>query len=575
MSFETPILFIIFNRPEITQRVFEEIKKQKPKYLYIAADGPRLFIEEDVEKCKTTRDIVLKGIDWECELKILFRDENLGCGKAPSEAITWFFDNVEQGIILEDDCLPHASFFRYCETLLEKYKEDENVYLISGNNFQNGIKRGDASYFFSNYSHTWGWASWRRAWKHYDHNLLKLNSFKKNKLINKIDNRIAFRNYWLQKFEDVIKRDSTHIWDYQWQFDIWNNKGVTILPNVNLISNIGFGKEATHTKGASLYANMKIQDIGIILHPKNIKVNKKADRYASDKVFNIAKNKKLTYNGLKSYSKRKLVRLLAPEIIQLVKRKFKVFQNEKEQSLLNFPRYTKTTTLLENHEIIIPDSASFLFMHKEIFKEYIYNFKTLNPIPYIIDGGANIGLATIYLKLLYPSAKIIAFEPDSNIFDTLTNNINSFEFKNVELVQKGLWNENKTLSFKSEGADGGLIADIDKTVSATETIEVVSLKPYLQNQVDFLKLDIEGAETIVLKDIQDDLDRVDRIFVEYHSFVGQPQTLNEIIDILTKANFRLYMSIPGNNSLKSPLMGLGNYNNMDFQLNIFGYKENL
>lgn len=575
MSFETPILFLIFNRPEITQRVFEEIKKQKPKYLFVAADGARSNVAEDQEKCKATQQLVMDGIDWDCEVKTLFREENLGCGIAVSEAITWFFENVEQGIILEDDCLPHPSFFCYCETLLEKYKEDEQVYVISGNNFQNGIKRGDASYFFSNYSHTWGWASWRRAWKHYDHNLFQLDSFKKNKLINKIDNRIAFRNYWLQKFEDIIKRDSNHIWDYQWQLAIWNNKGVTILPNVNLISNIGFGKEATHTTGASLFANMKTQDIGIILHPKNSKVNKKADRYASDKVFNIAKNKKLTYNGLKRYSKRKLVRLLAPEIIQLVKRKFKVFQNEKEQSLLNFPRYTKTTTQLEGRKIIIPDSASFLFMHKEIFKENIYNFKTSNPIPYIIDGGANIGLATIYLKLLYPSAKIIAFEPDSNIFDTLKNNINSFDFKNVELVQKGLWNENKTLSFKSEGADGGLIADIDKTVSATETIEVVSLKPYLQKQVDFLKLDIEGAETIVLKDIQEDLCRVERIFIEYHSFVGQPQTLNEIIDILTKAKFRLYMSIPGNNSLKSPLLGLGNYNNMDFQLNIFGYKEEI
>nr|WP_315177569.1 FkbM family methyltransferase [uncultured Flavobacterium sp.] len=271
--------------------------------------------------------------------------------------------------------------------------------------------------------------------------------------------------------------------------------------------------------------------------------------------------------------KRKLVRLFAPEIIQLVKRKTNFYRKKQEQNLSDFPRYIKTIAKIDNHEIIIPDSASFLFMHREIFMQKIYQFKTTNTRPYIIDGGANIGLATIYLKLLYPSSRIIAFEPDFEIFSILKNNIHSYNFRDVELVQKGLWNNNTTLSFASEGADGGLITDIDKTVTATEAIEVVSLKPYLQNQVDFLKLDIEGSETIVLKDIQDDLVRVDRIFVEYHSFVDQPQTLNEIIDILTKAKFRLYMSIPGNNSLNSPLMGLGNYNNIDFQLNIFGYKE--
>ena len=151
MSFNTPILFLIFNRPDTTQIVFEEIKKQKPKYLFVAADGVRSHIIEDMEKCKDTRNLVLKGIDWDCEVKTLFRDENLGCGVAVSEAITWFFENVEQGIILEDDCLPHPSFFGYCETLLEKYNDNENVYVISGDNFQNGKQTGNASYFFSNY----------------------------------------------------------------------------------------------------------------------------------------------------------------------------------------------------------------------------------------------------------------------------------------------------------------------------------------------------------------------------------------------------------------------------------------
>ncbi len=271
--------------------------------------------------------------------------------------------------------------------------------------------------------------------------------------------------------------------------------------------------------------------------------------------------------------KRNLSQLIAPEIIQLIKRKTNLLKKEKTK-VLEIPRYTKTTVQLEGRQIHIPDIASFRFMYKEIFEQEIYKFKTSSHEPYIIDGGANIGLATIYFKKLYPSSKIVSFEPDPEIFKALKHNIETFDFRQIDLIQKGLWNANTKLFFKSEGADAGLIAEIDKNNSSAESeIEVVSLKPYLQQPVDFLKLDIEGAETVVLKDIQDELSNIERIFVEYHSFVGQPQTLNEIIDILTKAKFRLYMSIPGNNSLNSPLMCLGNYNNMDFQLNIFGYKE--
>jgi len=269
--------------------------------------------------------------------------------------------------------------------------------------------------------------------------------------------------------------------------------------------------------------------------------------------------------------KNKIVSFIAPELIQLYKRKTKSNIKTKYHLLDKFPRYSRTKVDLFDKEIIIPDSASFLFMYKEIFDENIYQFKTSNPAPYIIDGGANIGLSSIYLKLLYPKSKIIAFEPDYNIYTILKKNIDAFNFKGIDLINKGLWNKEATLSFKAEGADAGLLTEVD----ATESVSVLSLKPYLNKKVDFLKLDIEGAETVVLKDIEENLSLVERIFVEYHSFVGKTQSINEIIDILIKAKFRIYMSIPGNNSLKSPLMGLGSYNNMDFQLNIFGYKEDL
>jgi hypothetical protein len=288
MSFSTPILFLIFNRPEITQRVFEEIRMQKPKYLYVAADGARPHVVEDVEKCKATRALVIDGIDWDCEVKTLFRNENLGCGSAVSEAITWFFENVEQGIILEDDCLPHPSFFGYCEIVLERYKEDERVYGITGDNFQNGIVRGNSSYYFSRYFHIWGWASWRRAWIHYDYGLEQLEDFEKNKIITKIDKRKIFKSYWISIFEKTANKE-IDTWDYQLQFSLWSSDGLIVTPNVNLISNIGFGEEATHTTGSSPLAKMDTKDIEKLVHPKHIQADEKADRYVSDTVFKIKK----------------------------------------------------------------------------------------------------------------------------------------------------------------------------------------------------------------------------------------------------------------------------------------------
>ncbi|HPF12449.1 MAG TPA: FkbM family methyltransferase [Flavobacteriaceae bacterium] len=242
--------------------------------------------------------------------------------------------------------------------------------------------------------------------------------------------------------------------------------------------------------------------------------------------------------------------------------------------LKKIARYEKTKVLLNGVQITIADSASFLFMHKEIFDQQIYKFKTNNPNPYIIDGGANIGLATIFFKQLYPNSEIIAFEPDAALVDVLESNVKSFGFRDVAIIPKGLWDKNEKLKFKSDGADAGILENLNSNGTPTSVVEVTSLKPFLNKKVDFLKLDIEGAETIVLRDIADALIHVERIFVEYHSFEGQKQTLNEIIDILSKAHFRLYMSIPGNNALKSPFMGLVKYNDMDFQLNIFGFKDN-
>ncbi len=274
----TPVLFMIFYRPDTTQQVFNEIRKAKPAKLFIAADGPREKMPGETKKCREARDII-KQVDWNCEVKTLFRDKNLGCKIAASSAIDWFFNNVEEGIILEDDCLPSQSFFWFCEELLEKYKDNMRVWQIGGCNFQDGIKRGEASYYFSEINHIWGWASWANRWKFYD---VELNNIPDDSFIKNYWTVKVFK-YWSKIFWKM-KNKEINSWDYQWTFTMWHNKGLAILPNVNLISNIGFGQESTHTKNANAKAaNIPLNEIFDIIHPQTIERFREADDYTFKK----------------------------------------------------------------------------------------------------------------------------------------------------------------------------------------------------------------------------------------------------------------------------------------------------
>ncbi|WP_018076475.1 glycosyltransferase family A protein [Thiobacillus denitrificans] len=284
---KTPVAFIIFNRPETTERVFAEIAKVKPPKLLVVADGPRPDRPGELEKCAATREVI-KRVDWECEVLTNFSDVNLGCRNRPASGIDWVFEQVPEAIILEDDCLPHPSFFRFCEELLERYRDDERIGLISGDNFQFGRKRGEASYYFSRYNHIWGWASWRRAWRHYDRDASLWPAFRDGGWLDALVNTHSERRHWAKAF-DAVFEDQLDAWDYQWTLALWSQGMVSALPNVNLISNIGFGADATHTHKVSVYADMPVEPIEFPLrHPKIVLPHPEADTFTGRRSFSTS-----------------------------------------------------------------------------------------------------------------------------------------------------------------------------------------------------------------------------------------------------------------------------------------------
>jgi hypothetical protein len=280
---ETPVLFCVFNRPELTARVFEVIRAHKPKTLFIASDGPRKLVPADDAKIEEVRRIVA-NVDWDCQVEQRFLPRNVGCKLAVASAINWAFTYSEQLIILEDDCLPNPSFFGYCETLLDRYRDNEQIMMVSGNNFQDG-RRSDASYYFSRLPHIWGWATWKRAWQHFDVDLSSWPQFKRDKKLRSIFKDADEYDHWSRTL-DLQHAGGIDTWDFPWAYAVWSNNGLSILPEKNLVTNIGFGAGAAHTKDPkSKLAGIPARSIGRLLHPLRIEVNEKADRHTWRSVF--------------------------------------------------------------------------------------------------------------------------------------------------------------------------------------------------------------------------------------------------------------------------------------------------
>lgn len=285
-SFATPVLLIIFNRPDTTKRVFEVIRQQRPKFLFVAADGPRPGREDDIEKCRAAREII--KVEWDCEFHTLYRNENRGCGYGPAEAITWFFEQNNEGIILEDDILPGPGFFEFMRQMLSAFRNDSHVNMVSGLNLAQHWSQPMHKYIFTSVGGTAGWGTWKRVWKHFDYNM---KAWKSGAgvlcLRDKIKNR-RYLEYYISLFDKMSVQIGTDFWDYQWLYTRLVMGGYCIIPVANLVENIGFGQDATHTTLPNHpQANIRHGELKlpVILYP--VKGNRLYDWYIFERFMSL------------------------------------------------------------------------------------------------------------------------------------------------------------------------------------------------------------------------------------------------------------------------------------------------
>lgn len=277
---KTPILLITFNRPDHVRRVLTEIRKQKPTELYVCQDGAREGNENDKIKCQEVRDVIKELVDWSCNLHTLYQEKNLGCGPGPVAGISWFFEHVDMGIVMEDDCLPHSDFFGYCEELLDRYRDDKQVCFINSTLYD-GRWQCEASYDFSHYMVTGAWAGWRRTWQDFDLDLKELNANAFRKHIQKLTGNRGEANWWYSIVKEIQHDEhNKSYWDFQMQIHLFCNNALTIHPQKNLVSNIGFDQEGTHTlSNYDNRGNKPVYPILPLTHPIDKNVDKERDAY--------------------------------------------------------------------------------------------------------------------------------------------------------------------------------------------------------------------------------------------------------------------------------------------------------
>jgi FkbM family methyltransferase len=567
-----PVVLFVYNRPWHTRQTLEALHANPlsdQSELIIFLDGPKSDASPiELEKIHEVRAIVQEK-SWCKSVKLIKSETNLGLAHSIISGVTEIVNQYGKIIVLEDDVFTSPGFLKYMNEALDLYEKEEQVMHISGYMFP--VKGKLPPTFFYNTASCWGWATWRNRWIHLrdDAQTLFREIYHAHRLKEfNLDNTADFG----KQLQDNIS-GSKETWAIKWYASFFLKNGLALHPYPSLTNNIGHDRTGQHCASSSVFQWDELAH-EIPVERISLKESPKARRLM--KLF--YRNLHSPAKDFKSFLRTHIPFRVRKTIMFLVSSKARknYFSNKKRiqeiERIKRIPRYIRSQTGLLEFPLWFNDSASFLFMYREIFEKEIYHFTTDSANPYIIDCGSNIGLTIIYFKKLYPHSEIVAFEPDHKAFATLQENIGLSGLGGITLHQKALWNSETILDFSPDGSDGGKIA-LNQERHNPQRIETVRLKEFLRGKpVDLLKMDIEGSEVAVINDCREELHNVKRVFIEYHSFTGQPQDLDNILRILKDAGFRYIITNPGLTS-ENPFDKVITDAGMDMQFNIYGIRQ--
>ena len=567
-----PVVLFVFNRPWHTRQTLEALHANTlsdQSELIVFSDGPKSGASPvEIEKINEVRAVVQEK-SWCKSVKLIKSEANLGLAQSIISGVTEIVNQYGKIIVLEDDVVTSPGFLKYMNEVLDLYEKEEQVMHISGYMFP--VKGNLPPTFFYNTASCWGWATWKNRWIHFrnDAQTLFREIYHAHRLKDfNLDNTADFGRQ-LQANISGIKET----WAIKWYASFFLKNGLALHPYPYLTNNFGHDLTGQNCAPSAVF-HWDILAHEIPVERISLKESLKARRLMKLFYRNLhspAKDFKSFLRSLIPFRVRKAIKFLMSSTAR-----GNYFSNRKRiqeiERIKNIPRYIRSQTGLLGFPFWFNDSASFLFMYREIFEKEIYHFTTDSANPYIIDCGSNIGLSIVYFKKLFPQSAIVGFEPEPEAFATLQENIRLSGLDGIELKNKGVWDCETFLDFSPDGSDGGRIAP-KKYRNHTLPIETVRLKDFLQEKpVDLLKMDIEGAELTVINDCRAELHNVKRVFIEYHSFSGEPQDLDSILRILKDAGFRYIITNPGLTS-ENPFDQVITDAGMDMQFNIYGIRQ--
>lgn len=558
-----PVALFAFKRPKTLQAVLESLEKN-PQFsatqIYAFCDGPRPDAPPEVVAGVLETRQVLKRWQERAAIELVTSDVNRGLHRQIPDGISRVLDRHDRVIVLEDDILVSPFFLEYMNQALEIYADDPRVMQVSAFMFKVGGKLPET--FFYNVNSCWGWGTWRRAWQHFDDDA--------STLLKQLTRRPDFSMYDFNGgqngcfYDQLVKNHLGDLksWAVKWHTSMYLKGGFCLHPRKTLVKNIGFGADGTNCVASDERYSVDLSEKSIAV--ERIPVEKCASAYAA--VAKLFVSRETITRKVARGIRRSAERILRRPPVNPVYGHY--LAGDAVDILRSKPRYFSGEVIFLGQKLRYADAVTFLAGVQEIFHEEKYRFVPGRERPVILDCGSNIGLSVIYFKLLCPESTIHAFEPDPDLFKILESNVAAFSLQDVHLYNRAVWTEEVEVDFYAEGGFSGRISIGEQ--GQRERVLCVRLRDFLEAPVDFLKLDIEGAEVEVVADCMDRLSNVGHLFIEYHSQVGKVQRLDLILKALTESGFRY--QIKDVFSAKTPYLRVGQMATMDLQLELFAYK---